>query len=121
MSERTRPVDNDVVPLKHPGRIIAAVVLLVLVVAFIWDAATRDAYAWDIYFDYLVVEGKPTHLPDPHDRHLWHTGRFEYTTCALADWFEDDDEPLSGDFTFGVEAFAENGGWVFRPVKAVTS
>ncbi|MDN5721552.1 MAG: amino acid ABC transporter permease [Corynebacterium sp.] len=53
MSERTRPVDNDVVPLKHPGRIIAAVVLLVLVVAFIWDAATRDAYAWDIYFDYL--------------------------------------------------------------------
>ena len=22
-------------------------------VAFIWDAATRDAYAWDIYFDYL--------------------------------------------------------------------
>lgn len=53
MSERTRPVDNDVVPLKHPGRIIAAVVLLVLVVVFIWDAATRDAYAWDIYFDYL--------------------------------------------------------------------
>ena len=53
MSERTRPVDNDVVPLKHPGRIIAAVVLLVLVVTFIWDAATRDAYAWDIYFDYL--------------------------------------------------------------------
>lgn len=45
MSERTRPVDNDVVPLKHPGRIIAAVVLLVLVVAFIWDAATRDADA----------------------------------------------------------------------------
>ena len=30
MSERTRPVDNDVVPLKHPGRIIAAVVLYLL-------------------------------------------------------------------------------------------
>jgi polar amino acid transport system permease protein len=53
MSERTRPADNDVVPLKHPGRIIGAVVLLALVVLFVWDAATRDAYGWDIYFDYL--------------------------------------------------------------------
>ncbi|HIW91000.1 MAG TPA: amino acid ABC transporter permease [Candidatus Corynebacterium avicola] len=53
MSERTRPADNDVAPLKHPGRIVGAVILLAVVVLFIWDAATRDAYGWDIYFDYL--------------------------------------------------------------------
>ncbi|MGO1948555.1 MAG: amino acid ABC transporter permease [Mycobacteriaceae bacterium] len=52
-AERRRPADNEVVPLRHPGRIIGAVVLLALVVLFIWDAAHRDAYGWDIYLDYL--------------------------------------------------------------------
>lgn len=49
-----RPVDNVVVPLKHPGRIVAAVILLALAAWFIIGAATNDAYGWDIYVDYLL-------------------------------------------------------------------
>lgn len=52
-SGRTRPADNDVVPRRHPGRIIASVVLLTLVLLFVWDAAQNDAYGWDIYAAYI--------------------------------------------------------------------
>lgn len=48
-----RPVDNEVVPLRHPGRIVAAVILLALAAWFIIGALTKDAYGWDTYFDYL--------------------------------------------------------------------
>ncbi|WP_291475043.1 amino acid ABC transporter permease [Corynebacterium sp.] len=49
----TRPVDNEVVPLRHPGRIIAAVILLALAAWIIIGALTKDAYGWDTYLDYL--------------------------------------------------------------------
>lgn len=49
----SRPVDNEVVPLRHPGRIVAAVVLLALAAWFIIGALTKDAYGWDTYVDYL--------------------------------------------------------------------
>lgn len=49
----TRPVDNEVVPLRHPGRIVAAVILLALAAWFIIGALTKDAYGWDTYLDYL--------------------------------------------------------------------
>lgn len=49
----TRPVDNVVVPLRHPGRIVGAVVLLALAAWFIIGALTKDAYGWGTYVDYL--------------------------------------------------------------------
>lgn len=49
----SRPVDNEVVPLRHPGRIVAAVILLALAAWFIIGALTKDAYGWDTYLDYL--------------------------------------------------------------------
>ncbi|MDN6537087.1 MAG: amino acid ABC transporter permease [Corynebacterium variabile] len=49
----SRPVDNEVVPLRHPGRIVAAVILLALAAWFIIGALTKDAYGWDTYVDYL--------------------------------------------------------------------
>lgn len=49
----SRPVDNEVVPLRHPGRIVAAVILLTLAAWFIIGALTKDAYGWDTYVDYL--------------------------------------------------------------------
>lgn len=49
----TRPVDNEVVPLRHPGRIIAAVILLALAAWIIIGALTKDAYGWGTYLDYL--------------------------------------------------------------------
>lgn len=48
-----RPVDNEVVPLRHPGRVVAAIVLLALAAWFIIGALTNDAYGWDTYADYL--------------------------------------------------------------------
>lgn len=51
--QRTRPSDNDVVPLRHPGRVIASVILLILVALFVWDAAHNDAYGWGTYASYL--------------------------------------------------------------------
>ncbi len=50
----TRPVDNEVVPLRHPGRIIAAVVLLALAAWFVIGALTNSAYGWGTYLDYLL-------------------------------------------------------------------
>lgn len=41
-------------PLPHPGRWLAAVILLAALVAFVVDAANRDAYRWDVYFAYLL-------------------------------------------------------------------
>ncbi|MGX7678229.1 amino acid ABC transporter permease [Jatrophihabitans sp. DSM 45814] len=41
------------VPLRRPGRIIVAVVLVVLLALFVYGAATNDAYQWSTFFDYL--------------------------------------------------------------------
>ncbi|HAJ52638.1 MAG TPA: amino acid ABC transporter permease [Corynebacterium variabile] len=39
--------------MRHPGRIVAAVILLALAAWFIIGALTKDAYGWDTYVDYL--------------------------------------------------------------------
>lgn len=41
------------VPLKHPGRWVAAAVALALAAWFVIDAAGREAYGWGTYFQYL--------------------------------------------------------------------
>ncbi|MEL4154676.1 amino acid ABC transporter permease [Corynebacterium bovis] len=51
---RRRPADNEVVPLRHPGRWVAAVVLLALAAWFVVGAARNDAYGWDTYARYLL-------------------------------------------------------------------
>ncbi|QFQ02210.1 Inner membrane amino-acid ABC transporter permease protein YecS [Corynebacterium urogenitale] len=51
---RQRPAENQAIPLRHPGRWVLAAVLLLLVVVFFIDAANRDAYHWDVYFQYLL-------------------------------------------------------------------
>ncbi|MFC9788914.1 amino acid ABC transporter permease [Rhodococcus sp. NPDC127528] len=49
------------VPLRRPGRWIAAVVVVVLVALFVYGAATNEAFAWDVYGQYLfdarITEG----------------------------------------------------------------
>jgi polar amino acid transport system permease protein len=48
--------DNDpieAVPLRHPGRWIAAVVVLVLAFLFIYGAATNERFYWHTYGSYL--------------------------------------------------------------------
>jgi polar amino acid transport system permease protein len=47
------PAAIDAVPLRHPWRWVAAVVIVILVVLFIYGAATNDAYRWQIFAEYL--------------------------------------------------------------------
>ncbi|MFI5782221.1 amino acid ABC transporter permease [Nocardia sp. NPDC051570] len=47
------PAPIKAVPLRHPGRWIAAVIILALVALFVYGAATNPAYRWDTYGKYL--------------------------------------------------------------------
>src|SRR5258707_4575630 len=47
------PAAIDAVPLRHPWRWVAAVVIVILVVLFLYGAATNGAYGWDTYRKYL--------------------------------------------------------------------
>ncbi|MGY5307645.1 amino acid ABC transporter permease [Nocardia gipuzkoensis] len=47
------PEPIKAVPLRRPGRWIAAAVILVLVALFVYGAATNPAYRWDTYGKYL--------------------------------------------------------------------
>ncbi|MFR9753556.1 amino acid ABC transporter permease [Nocardia sp. 004] len=55
------PAPIKAVPLRRPGRWIAAAVILVLVALFGYGAATNPAYRWDTYGQYLfdsrIAEG----------------------------------------------------------------
>ena len=45
-SPPTSPAAIDAVPLRHPWRWVAAVVIVILVVLFLYGAATNEAYRW---------------------------------------------------------------------------
>ncbi|MQY25387.1 amino acid ABC transporter permease [Nocardia aurantia] len=49
----TEPEPINAVPLRRPGRWLAAVVLLVLLALFVYGAKTNPAYRWDTYRKYL--------------------------------------------------------------------
>ncbi|ULE32622.1 amino acid ABC transporter permease [Mycobacterium sp. IDR2000157661] len=55
-SPPTTPAAIDAVPLRHPWRWVAAVVILVLVGLFLYGAVTNDAYRWSTYLEYLFNE-----------------------------------------------------------------
>jgi polar amino acid transport system permease protein len=52
-SPSTSPAAIDAVPLRHPWRWVAAVVIVILVALFIYGAATNDAYRWQVFAEYL--------------------------------------------------------------------
>ncbi len=51
--ERGRDDVIKAVPLRRPGRLIAAAIILVLLGLFIYGAATNSAYQWDTYRKYI--------------------------------------------------------------------
>nr|WP_245718036.1 amino acid ABC transporter permease [Nocardia miyunensis] len=55
------PAPIKAVPLRRPGRWVAAVVITVLFALFVYGAATNDGYQWSTYRDYLfdvrITEG----------------------------------------------------------------
>lgn len=55
-SPATTPAAIDAVPLRHPWRWVAAVVIIILVALFVYGAATNDAYRWDVFRQYVFNE-----------------------------------------------------------------
>jgi polar amino acid transport system permease protein len=49
----SQPVAIEAIPLRHPWRWLAAIVIIVLLALFLWGAANNDAFYWDIYGKYL--------------------------------------------------------------------
>jgi len=52
----TAPAAIDAVPLRHPWRWVAAVVIVVLLALFLYGAATNDAYRWHVFAEYMFNE-----------------------------------------------------------------
>ncbi|MDT5003068.1 MAG: polar amino acid transport system permease protein [Mycobacterium sp.] len=52
----TAPAAIDAVPLRHPWRWVAAVVIIILLVLFLYGAATNDAYRWRVFGEYVFNE-----------------------------------------------------------------
>ncbi len=50
------PAAIDAIPLRHPWRWVAAVVIVILVALFLYGAASNDAYRWSVYLEYLFNE-----------------------------------------------------------------
>jgi len=55
-SSSTAPAAIDAVPLRHPWRWVAAVVIIALLVLFLYGAATNEAYKWHVFRQYLFNE-----------------------------------------------------------------
>jgi polar amino acid transport system permease protein len=56
MSSPAPPAAIDAVPLRHPWRWVAAVVIIILVGLFGYGAATNEAYHWPVFWEYLFDE-----------------------------------------------------------------
>ncbi len=50
------PAAIDAVPLRHPWRWVAAIVILILAGLFIYGAATNEAYGWSTFGKYITDE-----------------------------------------------------------------
>jgi polar amino acid transport system permease protein len=75
-ADASSPPAIDAVPLRHPWRWVAAIVIALLVVLFLYGAATNDAYGWATYrkylFDQRISEG------------AWNTIQLTIYSMALA-------------------------------------
>jgi len=50
------PAAIDAVPLRHPWRWVAATVIVVIAVLFLYGAATNEAYGWTTFGKYILDE-----------------------------------------------------------------
>lgn len=53
LSTVSEPSPIKAVPLRHPGRWVAAVIVLALFGLFVYGAATNEAFRWDVYGQYI--------------------------------------------------------------------
>ena len=47
------PANIDAIPMRHPWRWLAAIVILIVALLFLYGVATNDAYKWPTYSKYL--------------------------------------------------------------------
>ena len=52
-SPATSPDNIDAIPMRHPWRWLAAIVILIVALLFLYGVATNDAYKWPTYSKYL--------------------------------------------------------------------
>lgn len=52
----TSPQAIDAIPLRHPWRWVAAVVIVILLALFVYGAATNEAYRWQVFGEFLFNE-----------------------------------------------------------------
>jgi polar amino acid transport system permease protein len=52
----TSPQAIDAIPLRHPWRWVAAVVIVILLALFLYGAATNEAYRWQVFGEFLFNE-----------------------------------------------------------------
>ena len=50
------PAAIDAIPLRHPWRWVASIVIVVLVALFLYGAATNEAYGWGTFGKYILDE-----------------------------------------------------------------
>ena len=55
-SPSDNPAAIDAVPLRHPWRWVAAIVIIILAALFIYGAATNEAYGWATFGKYILDE-----------------------------------------------------------------
>ncbi|MFE3195271.1 amino acid ABC transporter permease [Nocardia sp. NPDC059240] len=53
VAKTTEPEPIKAIPLRRPGRMVAAALIVLALGLFLYGAATNDAYHWDTYFKYL--------------------------------------------------------------------
>ncbi len=52
----TSPQAIDAIPLRHPWRWVAAVVIVILLALFLYGVATNEAYRWQVFGEFLFNE-----------------------------------------------------------------
>ena len=55
----------NAVPLRHPWRWVAAIVIVIVVGLFLYGAATNQAYGWSVHRKYILDEriaGRVEHI-----------------------------------------------------------
>lgn len=77
----------------------------------IWDCECENIT------DYTVMGGKPYHR-NAADPQMFHTGRFDPSTCTLRDWYENQDECVEGLVRVDVDPVNEWDYVIFTATRA---
>ena len=93
------------------------------------DALCRARYTCECeeWSEEGLIDGFPVHTVQRWDEATdedvedSHVGRFDPEYCNLREWFENTDEPLSGQSTFSVTAEWQGDHYSFHPAKEKAS